>query len=149
MPDPVQLIPLDAIDEAALTRDRAALDPGAQHELSASIAISGLRMPVEVFELAEPRGPHRYGLISGFRRLAAFRVMHAEALDKQRFAAIPAFVRQPKSLAKALTAMVEENVIRADTSPCQRARFVCSGLMRMLLTRPKSIAQSAVMSAIV
>ena len=30
-------------------------------------------MPIEVFVLAEPQGPPRYGLISGFRRLAAFR----------------------------------------------------------------------------
>ena len=61
----IHLIPLDAIDEAALTRDRAALDEAALTELRLSIAVSGLRMPIEVFELAEPSGPHRYGLISG------------------------------------------------------------------------------------
>src|SRR5919106_7042327 len=91
MTDAIHLIPLDAIDEAALTRDRAALDPVAQSELSASIAVSGLRIPIEVFELAEPDGDRRYGLISGFRRLAALRELHAAALDKERYAAIPAF----------------------------------------------------------
>ena len=117
MPTPIHLIPLEAIDEAALTRDRAFFDPVAQTELSSSIAISGLRMPIEVFEFAEPDGARRYGLISGFRRLAAFRALHEEAVDKQRFAAIPAFIRQPQGMAKALTAMVEENAIRADVSP--------------------------------
>lgn len=38
---------------------------------------------------------------------------------------------------------------RDDTSACQRARFFCSGLMRMPLTRPKSTATTAVMSATV
>ncbi len=38
---------------------------------------------------------------------------------------------------------------RAETSPYQRVRFFCSGRMRISETRPKSIATSAVMSAIV
>jgi ParB family transcriptional regulator, chromosome partitioning protein len=121
MPDPIQLIPLDAIDEAALTRDRAALDPDALMELRLSIAVSGLRMPIEVFEFEEPDGPRRYGLISGFRRLAAFRALHGCARDKDRYAAVPAFVREPGSIADALNAMVEENAIRADVSPWEQA----------------------------
>ncbi len=95
MPDPIQPIPTDAIDEAALARDRTAADPQALDELKQSIVASGLRMPIEVFELAEPDGPHRYGLISGFRRLAAFRALTAWGLDG--YTAIPAFVRAPAS----------------------------------------------------
>jgi ParB family chromosome partitioning protein len=119
MPDPIDLIPLDAIDAAALTRDRTAPDPEAQQELVNSISLSGLRMPVEVFELAEPSGPLRYGLISGFRRLAAFRTLHADLPDA--YAAIPAFVRRPESRAGAVRQMVEENAIRAGISPWEQA----------------------------
>ena len=56
-PTPSTSIPLDAIDADALARDRTRHDPDALHELRLSIAASGLRMPVEVFELAEPRRP--------------------------------------------------------------------------------------------
>src|SRR6266851_7710963 len=38
---------------------------------------------------------------------------------------------------------------REDTSACQRARLLCSGLITILDTLPKSIATMAVMSAIV
>jgi len=109
MTDPVLPIPIDAIDAEALD------------ELMSSIARTGLRMPIEVFELAEPEGPVAYGLISGFRRLAALRALNARALDKTRHATIPAFVRAPQSIAEAMTAMVEENAIRAGTSPWEQA----------------------------
>jgi ParB family chromosome partitioning protein len=120
MPDSIHLIPLAEIDEAALTRDRTAHDDEAMLELRSSIAVNGLRMPIEVFELADP-DDRRYGLISGFRRLAAFRVLHEVARDKDRYAVIPAFIREPQSVAEALTAMVEENAIRAEVSPWEQA----------------------------
>ena len=121
MPDSIHLIPPAEIDAAALTRDRASLDEAALTELRLSIAVSGLRMPIEVFELAEPDGPHRYGLISGFRRLAAFRSLAETARDKARYAAIPAFVRTPKSAEDLYVQMVEENAIRAEVSPWEQA----------------------------
>jgi ParB family chromosome partitioning protein len=117
----IHLIPIAEIDEAALARDRTALDGDALEELRGSIAVSGLRMPIEVFELAEPRGAHRYGLISGFRRLAAVRALAETFHDKTRFAAIPAFVRQPKSAEDVYIQMVEENAIRAEVSPWEQA----------------------------
>jgi ParB family transcriptional regulator, chromosome partitioning protein len=117
----VHLIPPAEIDESSLTRDRTALDDDALVELRGSIAVSGLRMPIEVYELAEPRGPHRYGLISGFRRLAAFRELAEMALDKARYAAIPAFLRAPKSAEEVYIQMVEENAIRAEVSPWEQA----------------------------
>ena len=54
MPDPIHLIPLAEIDAAALDRDRTRLDEAALTELRLSIATSGLRMPIEVYALAEP-----------------------------------------------------------------------------------------------
>lgn len=122
MTDTLQMIPLDQIDDAALARDRSHLDAEALNELTQSIAVSGLRMPVEVFQLADPAPDGAlYGLISGFRRIAAFRAQHA-ATGQARYAEIPAFVRAPASIAAAVAAMVEENDIRAELSPWDRGR---------------------------
>ena len=115
-------IPLDAIDDRALTRDRAALDQAALLELRLSIAANGVRLPVELFELAEPEPPIRFGLISGLRRLAACRAQ-LEATGQARYRTIPAFIRAPGSLAEALAGMVEENEIRAELSPWERGRI--------------------------
>ncbi len=117
MPDPLITLPLGAIDAEALPRDRTHIEPEALAELRASILASGLRQPVEVFELAEPEGELRYGLISGYRRLAAFRALAADDLP---FAEIPAFLRAPDTLEAALAQMVEENDIRAETTPWEK-----------------------------
>ena len=113
---------LTEIDDAALTRDRGGLDEAALTELRLSIAASGLRMPVELFTLSEPRPPYRYGLLSGLRRLHAYRALF-DLTGNDRYAAIPAFLRAPGSMAEALTSMVEENEIRAELSPWERGRI--------------------------
>jgi ParB family chromosome partitioning protein len=120
-PDPIRPIPLAEIDAESLSRDRISHDEAELLALRLSIARHGLRLPIEVFELAEPAGPHRYGLISGYRRLAAFRALAATTLDAARFAAIPAFVRAPRDAAEAYVQMVEENAIRAGISPWEQA----------------------------
>jgi len=122
MPDTVHRIALTEIDDAALARDRSGLDEAALTELRLSIAASGLRMPIELFALSEPRLPHRYGLLSGLRRLHAFRALH-ELTGDERYAAIPAFLRAPGTMAEALAAMVEENEIREALSPWERGRI--------------------------
>ena len=125
MPDStstIHQIPLAEIDDNALTRDRSGLGEDALTELKASIAASGLRQPVELFALSDPRPPHRYGLLSGLRRLAAFRDLH-ELTGQERYAAIPAFLRAPGTMAEALSAMVEENEIRESLSPWERGRI--------------------------
>ncbi len=119
MTDAPILIPVASIDETALTRDRATIDPEALTELQLSVARSGLRMPVEVFKLREPRGGITHGLISGFRRVAVFRKLH-ELSKQEKYLSIPAFVREPASVAEAVVAMVEENEIRSDLSPYER-----------------------------
>ena len=125
LPTPI-LVPLAEIDPDALARDRTALDPEALSELESSIAVSGLRQPIEIFEIRPAEGEPvnhwsktRYGVLSGFRRFHAMRRLH-EATGQERYAAIPAFVRAPASVAAALAAMVEENEIRADLSPYER-----------------------------
>jgi ParB family chromosome partitioning protein len=118
-PSPIVPIPLAAIDAAALARDRAALDPQALDELKTSILDAGLRMPIEVYALGEPRGEVRFGLISGFRRLAAVRALNDWGLPGHD--TISAFVRDPGTVEAAMKAMVEENAIRADVSPWEQA----------------------------
>ncbi|MFO1144757.1 MAG: ParB/RepB/Spo0J family partition protein [Amaricoccus sp.] len=120
MPDPLRQIPLARIEAEALTRDRTRHDEAALTELALSIATHGLRMPIEVFELADT-SPVRYGLISGFRRLAAVRSLAESARDKSRFATIPAFVRPLASADEAYVQMVEENAIRSGISPWEQA----------------------------
>lgn len=125
MPDSLHLIPLDAIDESALSRDRAALDPEELLELQLSIAAHGLRMPIEVYPLPEAWEGRTHGLISGYRRLAAVRNLH-EQTQREKYAAIPAFIREPRDLAEALTAMVEENAIRSGLSPWEQGFIAVS-----------------------
>ncbi|WP_224816805.1 ParB N-terminal domain-containing protein [Hasllibacter sp. MH4015] len=116
MPD-IHHIPLTDIDEHALPRDRDALDATSLSDLTLSIAAHGLRMPIEVFPAT---GPKPYGLISGFRRLKAHREL---TLDT-----IPAFIRQPADIPSALAAMIEENEIRADITPWERAKIVLTAI---------------------
>jgi len=127
MPDTVHHIALAEINDAALARDRSGLDETALTELRTSIAASGLRMPVELFELSEPRAslsgqPHRYGLLSGLRRLHAYREL-LELTGKPHFETIPAFLRAPATMAEAMATMVEENEIRESLSPWERGRI--------------------------
>jgi ParB family chromosome partitioning protein len=129
MPDVIQLIPLHAIDETTLPRDRTGLDPDALLELRLSIAASGLRMPVELFP--HPHDPDRYGLLSGFRRLHAFRDL-LELTGQEKYAAIPALLRPAAALATQLAAVIEENEIRADLSAYERGRIAWSAVRMSL-----------------
>jgi len=110
-------IPLDQIDATALPRDRLDLDATDLADLTLSIAAHGLRMPIEVFPSL---GPAPYGLISGYRRLKA----HGEL----KLDTIAAFIRQPADIPAALAAMIEENEIRADITPWERARIVLTAI---------------------
>ncbi len=113
-------IPLPEIDPHALLRDRTALDPDALAQLQHSIATEGLRTPIEVWQLSTPREPHKYGLISGLRRLTAARAIGMPT--------IPAFLRTPETLAQALTAMVTENEIRTQISPYEKANLILNAV---------------------
>ena len=114
-------LPTAQIIADELTRDRMDLEPEAMAELKASIRLNGLRLPIEVFELSEPDPDgHRWGLLSGYRRISAFRALEAESGGD--WAEIPALVRQPGSVSAAYMAMVEENEIRADLTPYERGR---------------------------
>src|SRR5690606_37923175 len=115
MPNTIHHIPITAIAEDALVRDRTHMDPEALEELTGSIRADGLRLPIEVFVLDAPKNGRTHGLISGFRRLAAVRALAAEGVEG--FATVAALVRAPKDMAAAMVAMVEENEVREEIAP--------------------------------
>lgn len=112
-------LPTAEIQPDALLRDRITLDDAALEDLAASIARDGLRQPIEVFALNTPTGPHRYGLISGLRRLTALRLL-ATRRDNGDFTTIPAFLRTPADVPAAMAQMIAENEIRENLSPWER-----------------------------
>ncbi len=114
-------IPTLEIDAEALPRDRSHLCPTALTELRLSIATHGLRTPIEVFT-TDPDSPQPYALISGFRRLTAIRALH-QLTQNPLYTTINATILRPKTIAEALTLMVEENDIRADLSPWEKGRI--------------------------
>lgn len=110
-----EMLPLDQIDADFIRRDRMVEDEEAMAELLDSLRVNGLRTPIEV----TPSGDG-YGLISGFRRLNAFKRL---AETDPRFAEIPAFVRGAGTGQSAYVSMVEENELRANLSPYERGRI--------------------------
>lgn len=110
-----QKIPLTRIDADFIRRDRMADDEEAMAELLDSLRVNGLRNPIEV---APSDGD--FGLISGYRRLEAFRRL---AETDSRFTEIPAFVRDSGSGQGAYVSMVEENELRSNLSPYERGRI--------------------------
>ncbi len=114
-------IPIHDIAADALTRDRMHLDEDDMHELIDSITRHGLRLPIEVFEPSNPEAAGRYALISGFRRLAAYRQLNAMT-GGEKYRTIPSFIRAPESVAATLVSMIEENEIRVGLSQYERGR---------------------------
>lgn len=113
-------IPLEQIEGDALIRDRVVIDAEELDELKASIAKTGLRLPIEVF--ARPGEARPWGLLSGYRRLMAVRAL-AEQSGHERFATIKAVEREPEAMGGAFAAMIEENEIRAGLSQFERGRI--------------------------
>lgn len=113
---------LDDIESGHLLRDRlaASVQDDEMIALIASIRARGQQVPIEVSDLGEGQHP-RYGLISGWRRLAAIQALRAET-GEPRFDVIQAVLRRPDGAADAYVAMVEENEIRVGLSYYERAR---------------------------
>ena len=113
----IQPLPLDAIDETYLVRDRVALDDDEMAALEASLGARGQQSAIEVADL----GDGRYGLISGWRRLLALRRLAGRGQGPGHVLAV---VRPPAEQPAVYRAMVEENEIRAGLSFYERARIV-------------------------
>lgn len=113
----VQALPLDQVKADHLVRDRIAHDVEEMAALKASLMARGQQTPIEVVELEKG-----YGLISGYRRLAALQALSAET-GEARFDAIQALIKPLDDVSDSYVAMVEENEIRADLSFYERARL--------------------------
>ncbi len=114
-------IPIHQITADALSRDRMELNEDEMQELMTSISVNGLRLPIEVYVPQHVEDGAQYGLISGYRRLAAIRRLNAMS-GGERFPTIAAFVRDPGGVKEALVAMIEENEVRAGLSQYERGR---------------------------
>lgn len=111
-------VPLGAIAVDHLVRDRIGVADEDMDALRTSLRAHGQRTPIEVVET----GQGTYGLISGWRRLAALTALHDET-GEDRFAHALAVIRTPDDAGDAYVAMVEENEIRVGLSYYERARI--------------------------
>ncbi|KIN69842.1 ParB-like nuclease [Sulfitobacter noctilucicola] len=138
----VQKLRTTQIDAGHLMRDRVIIDSGDMDTLMASIRSRGQQTPVEVLAT----GPDTYGLISGWRRLAALARLYEETNDPQ-FAYVHALVRQPASAQDAYVAMVEENEIRVGLSYYERAQIVARTVQAGVYDSDKTALQTLFSSA--
>lgn len=113
----IQPLPLGAIQTDYLVRDRMETDADEMATLRESLRTRGQQTAIEVTALENGR----YGLISGWRRVAALRML---AEEDPTIETVLAIVRTPADAADAYQAMVEENEIRVGLSNFERARIV-------------------------
>ena len=115
----VQSLPLSEIDPGHLVRDRMGAEEEELTALVESLRRRGQQTPIEVVDHGAGAHP-RYGLISGWRRMAALGRLQAE---DPKFGQVLALIRAPKTASDAYVAMVEENEIRVGLSYYERARI--------------------------
>ena len=111
-------LPLDAVQDDYLVRDRLTVDSEDMLSLQQSLEERGQQAPIEVVDL----GAGQYGLISGWRRMRALRMIYDQKNDPI-FGQVQAVIRSPADAADAYRAMVEENEIRANLSFYERAHI--------------------------
>lgn len=112
----IEQISIDAIKSDFLVRDRVTIDADEMTALKDSLRANGQQTAIEVV----PHGPETFGLISGWRRLAALRELYLEG----GVGTVLAIIRQPDDAAASYLAMVEENEIRTGLSFYERGRIV-------------------------
>jgi ParB family chromosome partitioning protein len=134
----LEALALDAIETGYLTRDRLVSDRDELDALKSSIAERGQTTAIEVTPL--PGSPGRYGLISGWRRLLALRELAAERPD--RFGTVQARIVAPDTVQAAYVAMVEENEVRVNLSPFERAHVVVRALEAGLFADQRAALQT-------
>lgn len=114
-------VPIAEVRAEKLIRDRIAERDPELDELKASIRAVGLSNPIHVEEVADG-----YELIQGFRRLTAYRELHAET-GEEIYAQIPATLQaRGAQLDLLYRRMVDENLVRRDISFAEMARLAMS-----------------------
>jgi len=136
----IELLPLDAIDERHLVRDRLEQNEEEMSALVDSLRARGQQMPIEVVALPAPAGGRSYGLISGWRRLTALRRLFRDTGDTE-FATVRAMVITPDTAQDAYVAMVEENEIRVNLSHYERARIAVRAMKEGVYPTQKAALQ--------
>lgn len=107
----VDLIDINAVSTTKLARDRSATRDPELSELKDSIRAIGLSNPIRV----EADGDG-WQLVQGYRRLTAYRELHAETGD-DKYARIPAgIMAQGETVEGLYRRMVDENLVRRDIS---------------------------------
>lgn len=135
-------IALDNIVLEHLVRDRVATDSDEMTTLMESLRTRGQQTPIDVEGLDDGR----YGLISGWRRCQALRVLFDET-GEDRFGKVLCLVRQPAQRAEAYLAMVEENEVRANLSYFERARIVAKSVAQGAFDSDRAALQTLFASA--
>ncbi|MEO9575569.1 MAG: ParB N-terminal domain-containing protein [Tateyamaria sp.] len=117
----VARIPIDEVRISKLTRDRGKAEDPDFAELKTSIRDLGLSNPIQV----EDTGAG-YELVQGFRRLKAYKALHADTGDT-RFATIPAsLVAKGEALERLYRRMIDENLVRRDISFAEMGQLAAS-----------------------
>lgn len=133
----VQALPVGSVQDDYLVRDRILAEDEDMAALMASLCARGQQTPIDVVDL----GGGRYGLISGWRRLSALRLLAAET-GEARFGTVQALLRRPAESSDAYVAMVEENEIRVGLSYYERARIVAKLVDQGVYTSTQRALQS-------
>lgn len=135
-------VPLDQVQLDYLVRDRVVVDDAEMQALKDSLRARGQQTPVELVDL----GDNRFGLISGWRRMAALRALRDETED-DLFATVQGLLRQPEDAQDAYLAMVEENEIRVGLSYFERARIVAKSVEAGVFENDRAALLELFMSA--
>ena len=130
----LELDPAD-IEDSYLVRDRTRVDFEDMAALQTSIAERGQQAPIEVADI----GRGRYGLISGWRRLAAIRALGDRS--------VLALLRSPQDAPEAYLAMIEENEVRVGLSYYERARIVVQSVSAGVFDHERAALQSLFQAA--
>ena len=136
-------LPLDQIDEGYLVRDRMMAEEEDLEILMESLRRRGQQTAIEVVQ----RGPDSYGLISGWRRLTAFRRLSEGSDDGKRYAQIKALIRSPDTAEDAYVSMVEENEVRVGLSYYERARVTAKAIEQGIFPNDRHALQVLFASA--
>lgn len=112
----IDLVPLQEISTEKLARDRTPDRDDDIEELKTSIKAIGLSNPIRVQATGDG-----FELVQGFRRLTAYRELHAETGDES-YARIPAgLIAEGDELERLYRRMVDENLVRRDISFAEMA----------------------------
>ncbi len=137
----IEEVPLSAIDETHLVRDRIEQDAEEMEALVDSLRARGQQTPIELVPLEDRADGRSHGLISGWRRLGALKRLYAETSDP-KFSTVKALIIRPDTAQDAYIAMVEENEIRVNLSHYERARIAVRAMTEEVFPTLKKALQS-------